>query len=143
MKSLDKYKKLSISCPICQAKEVIDVPISIIDQSKHLTTISIPKGKVCKHHFQIFVDKNFAIRGFQKVDYELNKNNSNNQKLNVSDKMTLNEIYEEFWEYISEDNEHFRTFIIKDKRRKANSNINQNNRLLLNDLLPHVCKNLD
>ena len=32
--------------------------------------------------------------------------------------MTLEEIYEEFWEFVDEDNPEFQEFIIKDKRRK-------------------------
>ncbi|MHA1488126.1 MAG: hypothetical protein ACTSRI_00310 [Promethearchaeota archaeon] len=35
-------------------------------------------------------------------------------------KMTLQEIYDEFWEFIDDDNEEFREFIIKDARRKFN-----------------------
>jgi len=26
---------------------------------------------VCEHHFQVFVDKNLAVRGYQRVDYEM------------------------------------------------------------------------
>ena len=47
------------------------IPIKIIDQSKQLTTISVPLGLVCNHNFQTFIDKNFVIRGYQKVDFDL------------------------------------------------------------------------
>ncbi len=33
-------------------------------------------------------------------------------------KMTLKEIYEEFWEFIDEENSHFQKFITNDNRRK-------------------------
>ncbi|MEJ2277681.1 MAG: hypothetical protein P8Y70_08025 [Candidatus Lokiarchaeota archaeon] len=33
----------------------------------------LPSGLVCEHSFQTFVDKNFLIRGYQKVDFELSK----------------------------------------------------------------------
>ena len=42
--------------------------------------------------------------------------------------MTLKEIYEEFWEFIDDENEFFHEFIIKDNRRQKssiNSNINE------------------
>ena len=42
--------------------------------------------------------------------------------------MSLKDIYEEFWEFIDENNEGFREFIIYDKRRKTpstNSNLSE------------------
>ncbi len=60
-------------CPECSNKEILQIPRQIINQSKQLTTVSIPKGIVCEHSFQAFVDKNFKVRGYQKVDFELSK----------------------------------------------------------------------
>jgi hypothetical protein len=141
MESLRDCKKLSISCPICHTKKLIELPSSIVDKSKELTTISIPKDKVCNHHFQFFLDKNFIIRGYQKVDYELKDQHSNNKKLRNPTKMTLKEIYDEFWEYISDDNIEFRDFICDDIKRKRNFSddvVDKPNEI---ELLPHVCKN--
>ena len=53
-------------------------------QKSHLLTISIPKGMICEHHFQVFVDKNYNIRGYQKVDIEL-KNSVINRDLEDHD----------------------------------------------------------
>ncbi len=45
-----------------------------------------------------------------------------NQKVELSNKkMTLKEIYEEFWEFINKDNEIFREFINQDHRRRKSS----------------------
>ena len=44
-------------------------------------------------------------------NFEKNFNNKN--------KMSLQEIYEEFWEFIDEENEIFRKFIISDKKRRT------------------------
>jgi hypothetical protein len=66
---------------------------------------------ICEHHFQLFIDKNFAIRGYQKVDFQANDAKSQKSK------MTLEEIYEEFYEFIDDNNSTFIPFIIKDKRR--------------------------
>lgn len=150
-------KKISISCPICKNKRIIEIPLSIIDKSKQLTTISIPKGKICEHHFQIFIDKNYGVRGFQKVDYELcDKQNSNKLSPNISEiiqesssinmqshqrEMSLREIYDEFWEYISEDNKVFEEFISEDTRRK--SNLKDKHIYNCTVFNPHVCKNLE
>jgi len=155
---LNEYSEVNVSCPICKTEKLLKFPKSVINQAKQLTTISLPKGLVCDHHFQAFVDKNFVVRGYQKVDFEfaydvLKKNNpeiiidlekehdfyenlilegnyveykpkkneksmeTNNSNIR-SKKMTLKEIYEEFWEYINDDNEEFKSFIQKDPRRK-------------------------
>jgi hypothetical protein len=60
-------------CPTCKAKKNLQIPSKIINQAKQLTTVSIPSGAVCVHGFQAFVDKNFTIRGYQKVDFEFYK----------------------------------------------------------------------
>ncbi len=170
-----KTNKIQVICPICKTRDIIGIPERELKNNTHLTTVSIQKGLICPHHFQVFVDKNFQIRGYQKVDLELNQENSiklrngvkafnkkkeedsnlfekltldgNNvkyQPLNKFDsrkdinlkkdckrdtkKMTIKEIYEEFWEFIDEDNKQFHEFIINDKRRKKaskNSNLNQ------------------
>ncbi|MCJ7648380.1 MAG: hypothetical protein MUP85_07190, partial [Candidatus Lokiarchaeota archaeon] len=64
-----------------------------------------------EHHFQLFIDKNFAIRGYQKVDFQVKDAKAQKSK------MTLEEIYEEFYEFIDDNNSTFIPFIIKDKRR--------------------------
>ena len=157
---------------------------SVINQSGQLTTISIPRNKVCDHHFQAFVDKNCVVRGYQRVDFEfgdnkieekkdpftsfrgkdnklfdeihfqgnhLEYNPKESQKNNTDDRnknedilekektqqlekerdvkgeqsketpkrkeMTLEDIYNEFWEFIDDDNDEFREFINNDTRR--------------------------
>ena len=104
-------QSIKVSCPICNSRKEIDIPLEIIKESKHLTTVSISKGMICEHHFQLFIDKNFAIRGYQKVDFQANDAKSQKSK------MTLEEIYEEFYEFIDDNNSTFIPFIIKDKRR--------------------------
>lgn len=69
----DYIKNVLIQCPSCQAKKLIKIPIKIINQSKQLTTVSIPLDLICGHSFQTFLDKNFKVRAYQKVDFELSK----------------------------------------------------------------------
>ena len=154
-------------CPICKSHKTLNFPESVINETRQLTTISIPTGLVCDHHFQAFIDKNFKVRGYQKVDYEFHpvKNYPNFKKIvpNECDQQffnslilegnyleyhpknnipvlnsnkpdphqskdensrrnktkTLKEIYDEFWEFIDENNETFKRFIEGDKRRKS------------------------
>lgn len=157
-------KKVLVICPTCKSKKELIIE-SKLNQESPLTTISLPKGFVCQHHFQMFIDNNYKVRGYQKVDLELepDKNgrkeavkndintnrikdesllknfniggnnpehyakefpcnkNQDGKKTKISSRkreMSLEEIYEEFWEFINDDNETFRGFIEKDKRRK-------------------------
>ncbi|MHA1193587.1 MAG: hypothetical protein ACTSP9_15090 [Promethearchaeota archaeon] len=188
MNELNEYKPITFICPVCKTKKDLKIPISIINKARQLTTVSIPKGLVCEHHFQAFVDKNFVIRGYQKVDFEIaydiyNKKNKKkklnkskiaqpenfydeiiiegdyiefrpndtqkkviiaekkkkkknliikeeilsnpnkkekNKQTTVKEKhvMSLEEIYDEFWEFIDDENEDFKQFIEIDNRRK-------------------------
>ncbi|UCC20358.1 MAG: hypothetical protein JSV62_03455 [Promethearchaeota archaeon] len=69
----DLFKEVLIVCPECKTQKKLNVPSKIIEQSEHITTISIPTGLVCNHHFQAFVDKNCALRGYQLGDFEFSK----------------------------------------------------------------------
>jgi len=141
---------ITFICPICKSNKELEISKSIVNQAKSLATIAIPSDLVCKHSFQTFIDKNFKVRGYQKADFEFDKNDNNDQndetlEYDEDDKeifenlvldgnylewnpqkkvknkeMSLEEIYEEFWELIDEDNHEFREFIIKDKRRNRN-----------------------
>jgi len=160
----DLVKSVLFICPICKIKKQVNIPKTIISEAKQLTSISISKDIVCDHHFQAFVDKNFIVRGYQKVDYQIeNQSNEkdrlslnsrkqsdeelfnklilegnyleyrskrnlhqntekslkNKQELNSKGKqMSLEDIYEEFWEFIIDDNEDFSEYIRKDTRRR-------------------------
>jgi tRNA U34 5-carboxymethylaminomethyl modifying enzyme MnmG/GidA len=71
-----RTNKIQIICPICKTRDIIGIPVIRQNEKIRLTTISIHKGLICPHHFQIFVDKNLQIRGYQKVDLELHQENS-------------------------------------------------------------------
>lgn len=153
--------KVEFICPVCKSKKLLEIPNSVIAEAKKLTTMSIARGLVCDHQFQAFVDKQFQVRGYQRVDFEFEnklnqEKNSNSRNLKQNDnelfdnlilegnyleyrpkiskndikkclnnqniasqkrKMTLKEIYNEFWEFIDEDNEKFRDLINSDSRR--------------------------
>ncbi len=162
MEAITTNRYVQVICPVCKSKDVIQIPKTVVNNATQLTTVSVPKGKICQHHFQLFLDKNFVIRGYQKVDFQLNNKKDKQDKfdsknhfvnslelyksnvlldknkpktvarkpdnytkkkfveMKASDKtkMTLSEIYNEFWEFIDENNETFRKFILRDKRRR-------------------------
>jgi hypothetical protein len=159
--SFEETKGITFICPVCKSEKVLQIPKSVIAQAKGLTTMSIAKGLVCGHQFQAFVDKNYMVRGYQRVDFEFEKAYSSEKKLQTKDsivednelfenltlegnfieynpnqklhnhmkksqknqlssddkKLTLKEIYNEFWELIDEDNPLFQKFIKNDVRR--------------------------
>ena len=80
---LNEYSRIKITCPVCKANKELKFPKSIINEARQLTTISLPKGLLCDHHFQAFVDKNFIIRGYQKVDFEFETKKSVERKADV------------------------------------------------------------
>ena len=154
VQALEETRTVPTVCPICKTKKNVDLPESIVNQASNIATISLPKGLVCDHHFQMFVDKNFHVRGYQKVDLEIEihgKDEKKNDKdlfdnlllegnylkyqpkiiqenkkpaivkqkiTDRSKKMSNEEIYDEFWEFIEDDNAEFQEFIVKDRRRK-------------------------
>ena len=65
------HKLIKIECPKCKSKNSLKIPKKVINLSKQLTTVSIPSELVCEHSFQAFVDKNFRVRGYQNVDFEI------------------------------------------------------------------------
>ena len=67
------FEDILIVCPKCKTNKELKIPRKVVNQSKKLTTISIPSGLCCEHSFQSFVDKNFKIRGYQNVDFEFSK----------------------------------------------------------------------
>jgi hypothetical protein len=67
----DDYGKVNILCPRCKSEKTLQIPKKIASVSEHLITISIPAGFVCKHSFQVFMDKNFHVRAYQNADFEI------------------------------------------------------------------------
>jgi hypothetical protein len=166
MTTIIKKKEVQIICPICKKEKQLNIPETIINSAKPLTTISIQKGLLCNHHFQAFIDKNFKVRGYQKIDFEvkakqikdqkkiesnketsnfadnelfenlimegnyieytpenlisndLNANSRRKNDLVIRKEMTLEQIYELFWDLIDDNNREFKELIVKDKKRR-------------------------
>jgi len=174
MEAITINRYVQVICPVCKAQNTVRIPKSVINQASQLATVSVPKGEICQHHFQLFIDKNFKIRGYQKVDFQLDSENDKKKKnlrqnykdnyvnslklyessvskdnsiknvpkkpdnkentkliresFNRKNHRTLQDIYEEFWEFINDNNEIFQKFITKDKKRRS--------LLKMNELIP-------
>ena len=63
---------IQVECPSCAKKGKIDVPLNLlVETEKGTITIDVPPDVVCNHAFQVFLDKNANIRGYQKIDFQL------------------------------------------------------------------------
>ena len=84
-------KEVLFMCPVCKSKKALGVPKSVIEKSKQITTMSIARGLVCEHQFQAFVDKQFKVRGYQRVDFEFDFQNKDEEKPITSQSNETNE----------------------------------------------------
>ncbi|MFW9823185.1 MAG: hypothetical protein ACFFE4_09630 [Candidatus Thorarchaeota archaeon] len=67
-----EFKDINIKCPKCGTLKKLKIPLKVLNQtSQKITTISIPKGKICEHSFQALVDKSLDIKSYQILDFEL------------------------------------------------------------------------
>jgi len=84
------------------------------------------KGGTKNNKFKGFNDsddelfENLIIEG-NYVEYNPRKSKIENENIQEKKEMTLRDMYEEFWEFIDEDNEEFSEFIKNDVRRRKNN----------------------
>ncbi|MCP4764092.1 MAG: hypothetical protein GY870_20130, partial [archaeon] len=111
--------KVRVICPTCTKSNYIMLPKSNIAHSgKGLTTILVPNELICEHSFQIFVDKNGAVRGYETPDFELSftpapADEITEESLEIGEKSTYQVIKTTFGEEIT--NKCIRTLINRDK----------------------------
>ncbi len=68
----DEKKKIHVVCPVCNTDDYILIPtMAISGTGKGLTSVFCPVDTICEHSFQIFVDNNGIVRGYETSDYEL------------------------------------------------------------------------
>ena len=67
----EKWRKIEVVCPICKSSKELDIPERIINRESFLTSVLIPEFRVCNHAFVQFINKNFEVRGYQKVDFKI------------------------------------------------------------------------
>ena len=86
--------RIQFICPVCKSEKGLPFPKSIVKKASGLTTMSIARGLVCDHQFQAFVDKNFMVRGYQRVDFEFEKIKTDHKKESKSRIKDDKEIFE-------------------------------------------------
>jgi len=67
----ETWRKIKVVCPICKTSKKVDIPERIINHKSFLTSVLIPEFRVCNHAFVQFINKDFEVRGYQKVDFKI------------------------------------------------------------------------
>jgi len=67
----ETWRKIEVVCPICKSSKELDIPERIINRESFLTSVLIPEFRVCNHAFMQFINKDFEVRGYQKVDFKI------------------------------------------------------------------------
>jgi hypothetical protein len=67
--STQMKNKVQIICPICYNKNKVSVP-KLINGLK-LAEHRIFEGDVCSHQFTVYIDQNFNVLGYKKIDIDL------------------------------------------------------------------------
>ncbi|MEX2681350.1 MAG: hypothetical protein Q6373_007100 [Candidatus Sigynarchaeota archaeon] len=64
-------KVFNLKCPTCKAAVTVTMPLSVKDLgSGGLTNVLIPHTVTpCGHALQIFLDQNYRVRGYTRIDY--------------------------------------------------------------------------
>jgi hypothetical protein len=61
------HRKVKITCPNCKKNQFLHLSGSFTESHNGIATILVTGG--CGHQFQVFLDKNFSVRGYQKSDF--------------------------------------------------------------------------
>lgn len=89
MKTKLQENCIIITCPVCAANDEISFPKEIFSRENQIITVSIPQGTICEHPFQLYLDNDYNIKGYQKIDYTFPKieyYNDNIPEINSNDK---------------------------------------------------------
>ncbi len=62
---------IMVVCPRCQKTGLVQIPTEVIQDNKGVSTVLIRNGVTCNHTYQVFLDKNCKVRGYQRTDYEV------------------------------------------------------------------------
>lgn len=64
-------EEVRLQCPNCRAVGFRKIPSSLVDEVEGLASVLVPKSAICEHAFQVYLDRDFNVRGYQKVDHAI------------------------------------------------------------------------
>src|SRR5271157_189371 len=89
------YRKSKISCPVCQANQIINIPDYIFQQKQlGIINIQVRPGIVCQHEFIAYIDQKGKARGYETVDFQIQFTARTAEEQAASDQMVLEDLLE-------------------------------------------------
>ncbi len=70
-KQISDVKAFTLKCPTCKEQVIVSIPLSVKElEQGGLVNILIPDTQTkCGHAIQIFMDQNYKVRGYTRIDY--------------------------------------------------------------------------
>ena len=95
-------RKIELTCPVCQAKNMIEIPEKIFAQKQFGSIkIQVPPGAVCPdHQFIVFLDPKGSVRGYERIDILMGApTQAEKEGEGIGDKLNLNQLIHIFGLY--------------------------------------------
>ena len=83
-----------INCPYCNTTRNIRIPDYIINDTKKVRKIFIPKFKVCEHSFLVIINNRLKQHTYESVDYALSDYDNASLKIEEIDSILAEKLYE-------------------------------------------------
>jgi hypothetical protein len=88
-------KETMIQCPQCHTQKNIEIPGYVFSQKRSgLIKIQLRTGQVCNHEFVAFVDQKGTVRGYEKIDFQLEFNAQTAAEYAAAEKLHLETLLE-------------------------------------------------
>ncbi|MHA1670127.1 MAG: hypothetical protein ACTSV5_06055 [Promethearchaeota archaeon] len=90
----EEWHGILVECPYCNKQRKINIPLSKINKSSELTSILIPKFKVCEHSFLFLVDNALTPKKYEQIDIIVSDIETENLDIQEIDLLLAENIYE-------------------------------------------------
>jgi len=90
----EEWHGLLVKCPHCNKQRKIKIPLSKINKNAELTSILIPKFKVCEHSFLFLVDNALTPKKYEIIDIIVSEIETENMDIQEIDLLLAENIYE-------------------------------------------------
>ncbi len=78
-------RSVYVNCPICHKSGSISVPTYVFDNNYNgIVSIQVAEGDICKHQMLVSVDRNFCVRGIERIDFQVFISHNKQQSAELS-----------------------------------------------------------
>ena len=90
----EDWQGILVECPHCKKQRKIKIPLSQINKNSELTSILIPKFKMCEHSFLFLVDNTLTPKQYEYIDIILSDVETEDLDIQEIDLLLAENIYE-------------------------------------------------